>query len=177
MFQFCRLKSALAIVLLFMGVAYATEIEWESEPGLSLPHDRMMRPSDAILELARDYNGDGVKDLLYLEKDPREMTVVSGADPNVTWSFPIVAQFPQQDLRFLGFYDLDGTDGKEALFARKIGRWFRYIVIVTQNRIIRGFSKDFVLISILDFDSDGDPELFIGDVANRRLQFFGKGNQ
>lgn len=163
-------------LMLYAALAFSVEKEWTSKAGIGATL-RDAKPSKEITEASRDYNADGVKDLVHVFNDT--IFVVNGANRDQVWTAPISKSvFEGNDANiFLGFYDLDASSpGKEFLFGEKQGKRFRNVIITSFEEIKWTFTESQVLTSIMDYDNDGDPELLIGDRSIPEVAFYGKGN-
>lgn len=148
------------------NVEYELNIEFESEEDFTLGFAdlNLINPSDW------DLNEDGTADYPLLRFNNQNTVsgfrVIDGASKDILWQ----VQLPEdEDFRrgFLGFFDIDGANGKEAFFGDGTA-------IDSEGNIFK-FPDNFVISGFLDTDGDTIPEVLGRDTMTNRSLIIGAG--
>ncbi|NBC17325.1 MAG: T9SS type A sorting domain-containing protein [Bacteroidetes bacterium] len=175
----CRYYLLLLFLLAPPAAAQPTLI-YESEPGLSLVELGELIPT---FQGRFDFNGDGVRDLSFVRGDGLlDSLFVRDLTTNVLLARFSVTDVEQamgsQDLRFLGYFDIDGNGQKEAAFFDRNAQ----VLGLTAQIEGTAHSKQataapFVLpardVTVLDLDGDETPELIVANPETATVQIYG----
>ena len=178
LYLFTLFAFVLASSAFSQGTVKELEIEINGNPFA------MEKPGEGLTGSAIfDVNGDGVRDLIVSPRDPASGQatgiLVKSGNSNQTWEYPITNQvFENVTLvpHFLGFFELNNNSPeKEALFARKIGRFFIDPVILNQEASYNVTFNDVIISNIADIDDDGIEELQLYNKQTGLLEIWGPG--
>lgn len=151
-------------------VAQEYKIEFESEPGFSINSPAIL-PDFANIDRSpgMDFEGDGILEIVFSDDD--SMWVYDGANHNLKWSFYLRIFLYYN---FMGFYDVDADDNREAIFTDLIGSDVHFVD--TQTNQIEYSLANVQLKAILDYDNDGYPEILVVTTSDGTIQLWGGGS-
>ena len=150
-------------------VAQEYKIEFESEPGFNINSPAIMPDIENIdRSPGMDFEGDGILEIVFSDDD--SMWVYDGANHNLKWSFYLRVFLYY---RFMGFYDVDADDNREAIFMDLIGGGVHFVD--TQTNQIEHSLGAVQLKAILDYDNDGYPEILVVTANDGTIQLWGGG--
>ncbi len=130
---------------------------------LSYPSNSLSHSSDW------DLNDDGVIDLILLKTDtlgvPIGFRVINGVSKEARFTFSLPESFQTEELNFLGFFDVDGENGKEFYLSNG--------AVIEQNKTIHQLPESFQIFGFLDIDNDGLKDILGQDTVANRVQIWG----
>lgn len=174
-------------LLLFFAATPATAqptLLFESHPGMRLVELGELIPT---LEGRHDYNGDGVRDLT-IRRGPDasvslldSLLVISFATMEVLAHRPftdISAAMGSQNLRFLGYFDVNGDAVKEAAFFDRDAQVLGLLGMLEGGKK-HASQEPFVIpartVVFLDLTADEQAELIISNPQTETVQVYGLG--
>jgi hypothetical protein len=130
---------------------YSLTLKFESAPNTTLIYDASF--FESVNDL--DADGDGIMDLVITAENqtqqPVALAVIDGSTKSVKWAFQYPAGQLDEFSNFRGFYDVDGSGVKEAVFGNR--------TVVTVDKNIYSLNENFEYQAIYDADNDGYPDL------------------
>ncbi len=157
---------------------------YESHPGMRLVELGELIPT---LQGRHDYNGDGVRDLTLLRGEGSSMAstdtlfVISIASGEILGHRPftdISAAMGSQNLRFLGYFDINGDAVKEAAFFDRDAQVLGLLGVLEGGKK-HGSQEPFVIpartVVFLDLTADEQAELIISNPQTETVQVYGLG--
>ncbi len=139
--------------------------KYQGAEGFSLfyPSNLLSRSSDW------DLNGDGVIELILLKTDtldvPIGFRVVNGISKEISFTFPLPEEFQIEGLTFIGFFDVDGENGKEFYLSNG--------AVIEQDKTIHLLPESFQIFGFLDIDNDGLQDIIGQDTVANSVQVWG----
>ncbi|MBN1996102.1 hypothetical protein JW935_01035 [candidate division KSB1 bacterium] len=159
-------------VLLSSGFGFGVQLKWESLP------NRSILSQDVTRELVLDQNGDGVEELVMMQKSEdgtvSGLVIVDGATQSIIAI--LVGLLDREGAvsrdSFKGFYDYDADGRREVLFAN--GKDI-YLVDPLTDIIEFQLLGHFRLLGVSGDGNEGPVDLYIGDTEKNVIQIWGAG--
>jgi len=126
---------------------------------------------------ALDANGDGTPDVpSFGSSHNHGMQVVSGANPNEEWRFPLTGTTQNlKGIELIGFFDVRMEPGKEAVLGKRKPNGIIAILISDGAvGIVHEFDENWRLVSAGNLDGEPGDELLFYDPVNDKMELWGK---
>jgi hypothetical protein len=147
------------------GSNYQLTLKFESEEGSVFPY-----LSNALQEASDwDLNGDGVIDLVLVRTDtldtPLGFRVFNGISKEDRFTFILPEALRSPELDLLGFFDVDGENGKEIYLSNG--------TVIDRNQNLNQLPQEYEVLGFVDIDNDGLKDIIGRDTVESTIQVWG----
>lgn len=148
------------------SAAYSPILKYESMEGESLAYLSYAFWSDSDW----DANGDGTREVVLERTDaddnPVGLRIVNGVDMSEGIRIRFDSLQRQEEVEFLGFFDVDSENGKELYLSNG--------TVIERNRTVHYLPEHFVPAAFVDVDGDALVDIIGRDTLTDRVQIYGQ---